>query len=99
MKEVKIYQASLDSKIAFCNYEMAQDMNIEINLDDYKEVANYYLSSDKEDYIILESIFRDGNNGTLKSKFTMRSVSVSDIVELDGVKYFCDSFGFKKLEV
>lgn len=26
-----------------------------------------------------------------------RSMSVSDVVELDGVKYFCDSFGWVKI--
>ena len=39
-----------------------------------------------------------GNDGTIQQVFRrMRSISVSDIIEIDGTKYYVDSFGFREI--
>ena len=46
----------------------------------------------------LENLFERFNISVLQPKdFTGRSMSVSDIVELDGKYYYCDHIGFKKI--
>lgn len=91
MKKVNIYQLDAYSKNIFMNYDFAKEHNF--NLYDYKLVASF--NTDNTD---LEHIFFIGNNGSLKRHFIMRSLSVSDIIEIDGKKFFVDSFGFKEIE-
>ena len=92
----KIYQIRdvANTDYAFRGYDEVAD---KIDLDDYDLVATIYVSDEDDD--ALEKIFMYGN--TDKSKFTMikpmRSISVSDIIEYDGAKYYVDDFGFKEL--
>lgn len=94
--DATIYQISniRDSKYAFMNYDFASD---KFNFDDYEEVATIQVPNSEN---VLEQIFMLGN--TDKSKFNiikpMRSISVSDIIEIDGTKYYVDSFGFKEVK-
>lgn len=79
--------------------KMLDKFGIELSLGNYSEVANidYSKYTDATDTnAILEAIFREGNtNQDMRVKFpTMRSVSVSDIVLLDGRYYYCDDFGW-----
>lgn len=79
--------------------KMLDKFGIELSLGNYTEVANidYSKYTDATDTnAILEAIFREGNtNQDMRVEFpTMRSVSVSDIVLLDGRYYCCDDFGW-----
>lgn len=79
--------------------KMLDKFGIELSLGNYTEVANidYSKYTDATDTnAILEAIFREGNtNQDMRVEFpTMRSVSVSDIVLLDGRYYYCDDFGW-----
>lgn len=55
-------------------------------VDDYTSPIDY-----------LEELFREFNIDH-PADYTGRSLSVSDVVILDGVAYFCDDFGWKKLD-
>lgn len=46
---------------------------------------------------ILEDLF-DIFNVRLPSDYKGRSMSVSDIIVLNGIPYYCDSFGFKEIK-
>ena len=46
---------------------------------------------------LLDYIFRIFNIGKKPETYKGHSLSVSDIIELDGVMYYVDGFGFKKL--
>ncbi len=46
---------------------------------------------------LLEYIFTIFNMGEKPNSYKGHSLSVSDIVELDGIMYYVDGFGFKKL--
>ena len=90
MREVKIYQTN-NRDYVFMNWEWSEKY---FDINDYELVLNVNL--EVED---LEEIFRLGNNGELKKyNYYMRSISVSDIIEVDGKKYFVDSFGFKEVD-
>lgn len=93
--KAKIYQVENigDCDYAFRDYDEAKD---KINMKDYREVATIAVPKNDD---MLEHIFMLGN--TKKHEFTtygpFRSISVSDIIEIDGKKYYVDSFGFKEL--
>ena len=69
-----------------------------IDLKDYKEVASIDVEDNISDDEALEYIFTLGNtNQDLRdANPEMRSISMSDIVLLNGKYYYCDSFGWKE---
>lgn len=91
MNKVNIYQLDITSNYVFMDYEFALTHNF--NLYDYKLVASF--NTEKED---LEDIFYIGNNGKLQEYFKVRSLSVSDIIEINGKKYYIDSFGYQEIK-
>ena len=98
MKEIIIYQTD-NRDYSFMPWEYAKE---KFNMNDYQEVLYYTCDGDLENEDLLNKIFNDGNNGKLHNQFPdnrFRSLSVSDIIEVDGIKYYIDSFGFKELEV
>ena len=46
---------------------------------------------------LLDYIFTAFNIGRKPENYKGHSLSVSDIIELDGIMYYVDGFGFKKL--
>ena len=46
---------------------------------------------------ILDYVFTIFNIGKKPENYKGHSLSVSDIIELDGIMYYVDGFGFKKL--
>ena len=96
MKKVKIYQIQSirDCDYTFMGWEYAKD---KFSMDDYKLVAEYEEEDYKDDFLLNE-VWNKGNNGELQCRFPgMYSVSVSNIIDIDGTKYYVDSFGFKEV--
>ena len=96
MRKIKIYQAELNCKWVFFDYEFAQDNGF--NMKWYKLVAEFDDEDSSDDLTILNRLWNIGNDGTLQQTFKMRSISVSDILEIDGKKYYVDTFGFKEVQ-
>ena len=78
--------------------------DLEIDLNDYDEVARINLKEFKKVFKsdiqgMLESIFSYGNSTKqFRQNYpNARSISVSDIIEIDGKYYYCDTFGFKDI--
>lgn len=99
--DIKIYQIDSTNKdnvsYRFTPLRWLKRGKEDVDINRYKKV--YHIKTvmeDKKDSVILEDIFRKFNIGRPKD-FKGHSLSVSDIVELDGDKYYCDSFGFVKL--
>ena len=97
--KIRIYQIPFeklhDVKYSFMNWEYARD---KFNINDYELVAEWQGNVDRdscEEY--LERIFSLGNNGTLQNLVNnkMRSISMSDVIEIDGIRWYCDTCGFK----
>lgn len=94
---IRIYQISTprECKYAYMSYDYAKSM---LKMEDYKLVAEYEVPvKDVQD--TLNKVWDEGNNGELQSRFPgMHSVSVSDIIEVDNIKYYTDTFGFKEVQ-
>ena len=78
--------------------------DLEIDMNDYDEVARINLKEFKKVFKsdiqgMLESIFSYGNSTKqFRQNYpNARSISVSDIIEIDGKYYYCDIFGFKDI--
>ena len=95
------------------NYKIKQIKNLEqcdysfewwdwakdkFNLEDYETVYEGTIDDCVNDTGTLEKLFEIFNINHPKD-FRGHSLSVSDVVELDGVNYYCDSHGWVKLEV
>lgn len=98
-RKIKIYQTKDWCKYSFMNYDFAKSHDFK--MEDYELVAEF----NREDYVpidrMLEIIFDLGNRGIIQQVCNdefMRSISVSDVIEVDGVMYYVDSFGFKEVK-
>ena len=78
---------------AFSHYDWCKD---KINLDDYEVVYEGELEC-SEISDALEELF-EIFNVRRPEDFKGRSMSVSDIVEVNGDNYYCDAFGWVKLK-
>ena len=78
---------------AFKHYEWAKNV---IDLDDYEVVYEGELDY-PEMPNALEELFEIFNNKRPKD-FERRSMSISDVVEIDGKNYYCDFVGWEELK-
>lgn len=78
----------------FMRYEFAAKHGF--SLDDYEKLYEGEIDMELEENEYLELLFRIFNVNR-PSDFKGHSLSVSDIVSLEGEKFYCDSFGWKKL--
>jgi hypothetical protein len=98
----KIFQLKenneLATQIAFRNFDRIKHL---ISLDLYNNVYENTLETDKTNVnAILENLYIKFNVGQKPNGYKGHSLSVSDIVYLnDFGYYFCDSFGFKKINL
>lgn len=74
-------------------HDMCVLKNGQVPQDVYNKVYEY----EQEGDVDLEEVFYQFNN-EYPADFRGHSLSVSDIVEVDGKLYFCDSAGFKECE-
>ena len=90
MKQVKIYQLPTKHYALFRDYEFMVENGVQ--LAEYNIVWEGEVEDDAEldDIYTKFNLFRPSNFGG-------RSLSVSDIVEMDGTYYFCDDFGWKEV--
>jgi hypothetical protein len=92
---VEIYQTKVDS-LLFKRYNSIKDKSL-IKKENYTKVYGFEGSMGEESTSAkLEAIFTAFNFNPIG--FRGHSLSVSDVVSLNGEYYFCDSFGFKKIE-
>ena len=94
MKQIKVLQ--IDTKVENANYKlfsslsMLKAMGLKLDKNDYKVVFDGQMDvKDAEDVYTLCNIGQKPNG------YKGHSLSVSDIVLIDGKYMFCDSFGFK----
>ena len=88
------------SRFFFLDFEnMKREAGGRIPMEIYDKVYEGEIeSSETEIEWTLERIFAEFNISRAKHpNFRGHSLSVSDIVELDGVRWFCDSFGWKRI--
>lgn len=96
--KVEIYQTKHDG-LLFRSYDMVRDKSL-IKKENYEKVYAFEGSINYGDESVsekLELIFSAFNRNH-PIGFKGHSLSVSDVVYLNGEYFFCDSFGFKKVE-
>lgn len=83
----------------FTSMSLLEKLNLKVDLNNYNEVYmdDLYTSIFSKNIDILEEIYQKFNMGQKPESYKGHSLSVSDIVVLDGVNYYVDSFGFIKL--
>lgn len=83
----------------FTSISLLKKLNLKVDLNNYNEVYvdDLYSSIFSKNIDILEEIYQKFNIGQKPESYKGHSLSVSDIVVLDGVNYYVDSFGFIKL--
>ena len=89
----KLYQT--DSDYAFDEYDESK-----FNLDrDYKLVYESSIKcGDKSDLGgVAELLYMIWNSDQRPASKTARSMSVSDVVEIEGKRFYCEPMGFKEL--
>lgn len=95
--QIKIYQIKDIENVeyAFKDYDFKL-----FSMDDYKEVLSETYSTHLDGEPLCEVYFMLGNNGTLQSRTgkKMHSISVSDIIEIDGTKYYVQDRGYKEIK-
>lgn len=93
---LKIYQIKdLNTPYCFCGW--GKQTEHDFNPEDYECV----FETEKNDTDDLENIFSifNGVGASWTRGFKGRSMSVSDIVELNGEFFYCDTIGWQKIEV
>ena len=98
MKQFRIYQLPIESNAKFMGLDFVTEHNIMPKLEDYNMVgeSELYEKADATTTGLLDSIFSTLNT-CHPDWFKGHSLSVSDIVELDGKFYYCDSFGWEQV--
>ena len=97
---VTIYQITntRDTDYAFCGWEKAKNVAAGKSiLTDYTAVAHLnYRDVDNYDCVsdFLESLYATYNSPLVKRPDNMRSLSVSDIVQVGDSYYYCDNFSW-----
>lgn len=90
MKKVEIYQLPLRHSAKYMGYEFMVENGVQ--LADYNKVWEGEVKDDDD----LEDIFRKFNLNH-PADFKGHSLSVSDIVVMDGTYYFCDDYGWEEV--
>lgn len=100
MKPYEIYQLDRDNeqafRMAFMPYEYNLDHGSPITKDLYKKVYAAETACGKDIHLVLDNLFMIFNT-TPPEDFHGHTMSVSDVVVLDGTPYYCDSVGWKQL--
>lgn len=93
----KLYQIKdvENCKYAFGGYSTA--MKNSFSIDDYEVVYEGEVEIKPDVHAMLETVFYIFNCRRPED-FKGRSMSVSDVVELNGKVYYCDSFGFREIK-
>lgn len=98
----KIYQLKVTERTKsalFMSFGVATRMISDLSMDDYSLEWNEDLEEYQEDYDYLDflnGVFRVFNIARPRN-FKGHSVSISDIIELDGTLYYVDTFGFVEI--
>lgn len=79
---------------SFMSYDYAKKHNFKLS--DY-EIVYKGSTKDVKPIKALEDLFTEFNINRPED-FKGHSLSMSDVVELDGVYYYCDSFGWAKVD-
>lgn len=81
----------------FSRLSLLEKLGLKVELKNYKSVYTDVREIPSDDNIdFLEALYSEFQ-GVKPKGYKGHSLSVSDIIQIDETYYYCDSFGFKKL--
>ena len=92
MKKIRIYQLPVEHKAKFMGLEFVTENNIMPKLEDY----NLVWEGEVEDGSDLDDIYRIFNVNHPEG-YTGHSLSMSDVVFMDGKYFYCDDYGWEEV--
>ena len=100
MKKFKVYQLPVEHEAKFMGLEFVTNHDIMLKLEDYKLVgeSEIYPKASTSVTTMLDDIYTTLNTCRC-DWFHGHSLSVSDVVEIDGKYYYCDSFGWEEVSL
>lgn len=102
MKKITVYQVNSEAPNAryllFSRLSLVKKMGLAVTRDSYKVVWQGEVEDKGGTMATLEGVFRLLNVGQKPEGYKGHSLSVSDVIEIDGQFYYTDDFGFKKIE-
>lgn len=96
--KIKIFQAKSECAFKFMRYSFVEKFfngNVDFERN-YKKVYEFEEEYEGDINTLLEGIYIRFQ-GLKPSGYSGHSLSMSDIVVVDGIKYYVDDIGFKKL--
>lgn len=98
---VKVFQLNNGTEtrhLRFASLSICKEFGFEVKKENYNEVYSAELENayeSTEDF--LESLYARFQSSR-DENYKGRSLSISDIVEIDGIAYYVDDFGFEQIE-
>ena len=100
-RRYEIWQADPDTekgrRVKFSSYEEVGEFSLEVSKDCYKKVYEGETYDSSEVDTLLENLFMKFQ-GTKPEGYTGHSLSVSDVIVIEGAAYYTDGTGFVKIE-
>ena len=93
MKKISIYQLPIRHKAKYMGLEFVKEQGIMPTLSEYKKVYE----GEVEDNTSLDDIYQMLNVGARPEGFTGHSLSCSDVIEIAGDYFYCDSYGWEQV--
>lgn len=84
--------------ITFSGLDFVREMGIALTADLYNKVYSGEVEAAESVEATLDNLFTKFNIGRKPEDFRGHSLSVSDIIELDGKLYYVDSYGFEEIQ-
>ena len=95
VKSFVIYQLPAENDATFMDYDFVTEHNIMPKLEDYNMIYRGEVAADAT----LDDLFRMFNIGKRPEDYKGRSLSVSDVVLMDGQFSYCDSWGWQQVSL
>ena len=101
IKNIKVWQLKATKEnhgLMFSSLRLLKKFNLKFSMNNYKIVYRELINTpdDEDDMVTLENLYMRFQCSKPVT-YTGHSLSVSDVIEIDGVNYYCDSIGFKKM--
>lgn len=101
IKNIRILQlkdTTENRNFFFMPLHRLEKFGLTVSLDNYESIYKEHIivPDGEDDFDTLENLYIRFQ-GRKPATYRGHSLSVSDIIEIDGIHYYCDSIGFEKL--
>ena len=83
----------------FSSLELLTKYNMKVELNRYEKIYEGSTENTKDIINILDNIYRWSNTTIHPNDYKGHSISVSDIIMINNEYWYCDSFGWEKINI